>query len=718
MGDVGDGHRSLLSSYYDFESDAEDEVEEQEVKRVRPEDRLDLDSPHFQTEEYVSKLLQKHGIKELKEHDHQMIAAKRTLDSDMQMLVYENYNKFIGATDMIRQMKTNVEGMKGEMAQLEATMGQISQSCQTLETSLAPNRGAVDNLVGVSRLLKRLEFLFELPHRLKKSIQLGAHAQAVQFYNVASRILQRYAHIKSFEKIRIESEHIIHLLKVTLRQKIKDQATTAPEQMEAAGLLIQLDSAPEHLLDDIFSGKRAKLLADLQRATERAKAFKLRDAQGGDEDEEEEEGDEGEEEESVAQSVMRVKRGLSGEVEGHDLISQLQVQFVQGFLLFAESFLDTFVRPSSDRKAGKNKEAQEKAAATCKQGLAEFAQEMFAEYFTLMRQTLLEQASLGGTANTTDDVEDRVRGLTQSLGRFHRAVVAPARLVPSAHLLSRSTDIIEHCVRHCVENIHDRTQAQCLAVVAAFHTETTEAMRVAVEDPEVLLPASKECASAIRQAAEDSLRLFVPLLSREAYAADTAHSLALAFSDLAHSHLHQLLGYAAGLLAFGARSEAGQEEEDLAPPLPFPVAHALLVQTDRQYPVFYLQLASCCQRMSALELPRLLKFLATCFPAQDTAAHFKVEWAGLAERFADATGVLRQRFVDAAGTSIGDVIARDLPWRVTDDHQWLRNVITMLHSVTVQLRLVYPALEPRSKQAGAEKRLLNEHTRTHTHTHA
>lgn len=28
------------------------------------------------------------------------------------MLVYENYNKFISATDMIRQMKTNVESME------------------------------------------------------------------------------------------------------------------------------------------------------------------------------------------------------------------------------------------------------------------------------------------------------------------------------------------------------------------------------------------------------------------------------------------------------------------------------------------------------------------------------------------------------------------------------------------------------------------------------
>jgi hypothetical protein len=33
----------------------------------------------------------------------------------MQMLVYENYNKFISATETIKRMKTNVEAMDDDM---------------------------------------------------------------------------------------------------------------------------------------------------------------------------------------------------------------------------------------------------------------------------------------------------------------------------------------------------------------------------------------------------------------------------------------------------------------------------------------------------------------------------------------------------------------------------------------------------------------------------
>ncbi len=37
-----------------------------------------------------------------------MVHEIKTLDSDMQMLVYENYNKFISATDTIRKMKASI----------------------------------------------------------------------------------------------------------------------------------------------------------------------------------------------------------------------------------------------------------------------------------------------------------------------------------------------------------------------------------------------------------------------------------------------------------------------------------------------------------------------------------------------------------------------------------------------------------------------------------
>ena len=54
-----------------------------------------------------------------------MAAEIKNLDSDMQMLVYENYNKFISATDTIRTMKSNVDNMDGSMQTLQQVMGNL-----------------------------------------------------------------------------------------------------------------------------------------------------------------------------------------------------------------------------------------------------------------------------------------------------------------------------------------------------------------------------------------------------------------------------------------------------------------------------------------------------------------------------------------------------------------------------------------------------------------
>lgn len=53
----------------------------------------------------LQNLLRTKPAASLLEEDNQLVQEIKTLDSDMQMLVYENYNKFIGATDTIRNMK-------------------------------------------------------------------------------------------------------------------------------------------------------------------------------------------------------------------------------------------------------------------------------------------------------------------------------------------------------------------------------------------------------------------------------------------------------------------------------------------------------------------------------------------------------------------------------------------------------------------------------------
>ena len=234
----------------------------------RVDETLDLDSERFQPQLYVDDLLRRQAMRQLLESDSRLVAQKRALDSDMQMLVYENYAKFISATDMIRKMKSNVESMEAEMAQLLSNMQSISSTTASIETQLTPNREKVENLVGVSRLLKRLEFLFELPGRLSKSIELGAYEQAVRYFRVSVNILSQYSHLKSFADIRHQSERIIEQLKADLRAAVAAPAAATDAQLSNTAMLLDLMEPAALLLQTVFTARVDRLRADINKCCE------------------------------------------------------------------------------------------------------------------------------------------------------------------------------------------------------------------------------------------------------------------------------------------------------------------------------------------------------------------------------------------------------------------------------------------------------------------
>uniref|UniRef100_A0A8C0XE96 Vacuolar protein sorting-associated protein 51 homolog n=1 Tax=Castor canadensis TaxID=51338 RepID=A0A8C0XE96_CASCN len=63
-----------------------------------PLDPTDLNGAHFDPEVYLDKLRRECPLAQLMDSETDMVRQIRALDSDMQTLVYENYNKFISAT--------------------------------------------------------------------------------------------------------------------------------------------------------------------------------------------------------------------------------------------------------------------------------------------------------------------------------------------------------------------------------------------------------------------------------------------------------------------------------------------------------------------------------------------------------------------------------------------------------------------------------------------
>ena len=123
----------------------------------------DINSNSFDPELYSHKVIKEASLAQLMAQEGEVVRQIHSLDSDMQTLVYENYNKFIAATDTIKKMRVDFRDMEDEMDQLAEKMKSVTDKSNSINEALKGKRSKVAELSSTHALLKKLQFLFELP---------------------------------------------------------------------------------------------------------------------------------------------------------------------------------------------------------------------------------------------------------------------------------------------------------------------------------------------------------------------------------------------------------------------------------------------------------------------------------------------------------------------------------------------------------------------------
>jgi len=231
----------------------------------RKPSKLDIESHHFVADEYVERLLQTHSMSELLEQSNSIGDVQRRLNADMQSLVYENYDRFIAATDVILRMRGNIDAMDAEMKRLEASVASIQQTSAKLERAFEPNRTRVAELARLVSLLNRLDFLFRLPGYLESCVTHGLFRHAVTSFVAAAALLKQYAHIPSLTKILSAAQMQIERLRVRLKAAAQDASTKPETQIEYVFLLVQLGESAKTLLKDTLSSRAAAFKLNLRK---------------------------------------------------------------------------------------------------------------------------------------------------------------------------------------------------------------------------------------------------------------------------------------------------------------------------------------------------------------------------------------------------------------------------------------------------------------------
>ncbi|KAK2575387.1 hypothetical protein KPH14_001051 [Odynerus spinipes] len=223
----------------------------------------DINGQYFNPDSYIKNLLKEYTLKQIMDHEAEVIRDTQTLHSDMQTLVYENYNKFISATDTIRKMKTDFKEMEDSMDLLAKNMDSITSFSEQISSTLQGTRQQIARLSSVHTLLKKLQFLFKLPGNLKERMNEENYAQAVQDYIHAQRVLDQYGNMPSFQGIQKDCEEILEELKSKLRMQFHKRDVLTKALAENIDLLLQLKEPADSLCEEFLTHAESRLTEQL-----------------------------------------------------------------------------------------------------------------------------------------------------------------------------------------------------------------------------------------------------------------------------------------------------------------------------------------------------------------------------------------------------------------------------------------------------------------------
>ncbi|XP_008426254.1 vacuolar protein sorting-associated protein 51 homolog [Poecilia reticulata] len=422
-------------------------------------DPCDINGPHFDPDLYLNKLRRECSLSELMDHETCMVKQIRSLDSDMQTLVYENYNKFISATDTIRKMKNDFKKMEDEMDCLSANMAAITDFSASISGTLQDQHAQITKLSGVHTLLRKLQFLFELPARLNKCLELQAYAQAVSSHRRARCVLQQYSHLPSFKGIQDDCNAIMEKLAQELRQKFRDGGTSAKDLSECVELLLQLDEPAEELCDKFLSHARSRLELDLQGLEAEIKPYPPTPAP---------------KEAATRRSSSSTAAGspsdnnspktlsLPSPTLNTDILEFIDRgcnEFVSSLCLVITSYQELFINHAQTGELA-SKNIPQMASGK----LQAFVDDLAARYFSLVERRIQEEKGVGDNSL-----------LVRALDRFHRRLQAVAKLLPGSAVPNRGTEIV---VRAATERVK-----QYLSALQSFYMDSLTDVRQALATP-------------------------------------------------------------------------------------------------------------------------------------------------------------------------------------------------------------------------------------------
>ena len=455
---------SLLSSYYDGDDSVDADASTVRHRRHHGErihddgfvDRaapstsrassacsIDLDSPLFSARAFVDDLSRRGDAEALRDAYARLSRSSRDVDSRAQMLVYDNYGKFVRAASAVRDLRGASEKMRGTCDALRERVRVARALSERTSARLSARRDAAERLRGVRGLIGRLSAGLRAAPGLESVVKgevRGEEARAVVGEYVEAREAleatgndDAEARSETFARAKRRCDAAMEVIVDRLKARARASAIgeeggeETTETMDAFGLsdeacvelLAALRVSQDELVDDFLASRLAKLGNALGRA-----------------------------------------RASNVSSDVHEFVVALDRDYLAEF----SDTLDAFGKLFADVDGARS-------------SLVRFTKDAFGEYFALIREKCVsEEEEEEGKEEARDErVLLDPRRLMSAMGAMAADLASAHRAVPEASLGDRAVETIERAVRGRTDAAFVRLER---ALVREIDATREEARRV------------------------------------------------------------------------------------------------------------------------------------------------------------------------------------------------------------------------------------------------
>lgn len=206
-----------------------------------------FEEKNYDSNKVFLNMIQTNTLKQLVQRHLEVQGEIKSLDHDIQSLVFENYSKFTVSIDTVKKMKEGIVKIDEKLKGLKSSSAKVNRLSLKIDSTLRVKRGEIQKLDTINKDLSGLKLVCEFPTTLKNDIAVykGALAKVVkqQGFNASSPSSFPSSVLSTLNLNQLfESSSQAHLISYSKLFKFKDEKLLGAIYKEAIGYLTEIRS--------------------------------------------------------------------------------------------------------------------------------------------------------------------------------------------------------------------------------------------------------------------------------------------------------------------------------------------------------------------------------------------------------------------------------------------------------------------------------------------